>query len=215
MSSIPSQQMAETTAVPSSSVLKFRFARAVSDVLCPPVLAVPAMLLSMWLSGMNSTLPFAALYFAIAVVPPVLYVLYLVQSGQVQDFHLPERKERTKPFIASIAASLVAWGILQWLGSPALFNGVIFALIVQVALLLVITLFWQISIHTATVAGFVTFAMLATWPLLGLATIAWLPLVPLVGWSRLHLKRHTISQILIGGMVGVATILVTTRGLLW
>jgi membrane-associated phospholipid phosphatase len=215
MTSIPSQQLGETTAIPSTSVLTYRFARVVSDVLCPPVLALPAMLLSMWLCGMNHTLPYAALYFAVAVIPPVLYVLYLVQSGQVQDFHLPERKERTKPFIASITASLVAWGLLQWLGAPALFNGIIFALIAQVALLLVITLFWQISIHAASVAGFVTFAMFATWPALGLTTLAWAPLVPLVGWSRLHLKRHTMSQILIGSVVGVATTMLTTRGLLW
>jgi membrane-associated phospholipid phosphatase len=215
MSSIPSQQVADTTAVPSPSMLTFRFARAVSDVLCPPVLAVPAMLLSMWLCGMNNTLPYAALYFAIAVVPPVLYVLYLVQSGQVQDFHLPERKERIKPFIASIAASLVAWGVLCKLGAPPLFNGIIFALIVQVAILLTITLFWQISIHAATVTGFVVFAMLATWPILGNGALAWIPLIPLVAWSRLYLKRHTMSQIVMGTTVGLVTIVVTTRGLLW
>lgn len=215
MSSIPSQQTAETTAVPSTSVMTFRLARAVSDVLCPPVLAVPAMLLCMWLCGMNSTLPYAAVYFVLAVIPPVLYVLYLVQSGKVQDFHLPERKERTKPFIASIAASLVAWGVLCWLQAPPLFNGLIFALIVQVFVLLAITLFWQISIHAATAAGFVTFAILATWSTFGTASLAWIPLVPLVSWSRLYLKRHTMSQIVIGTMVGVVTIVICTRGLLW
>jgi len=216
MSSVQTQQAAVETAVaPSTSVMKFRFARVVSDVLCPPVLAIPAMILCMWLCGLNSTLPYAALYFMIAVIAPVAYVVYLVRTGQVQDFHLPERRERTRPFIASVVAASVAWFVLRYLQAPPLFTGLIAALIVQVAVLLVITLFWQISIHTASATGFVCFAMLATWSVVGIFTLAWIPLIPLVAWSRLHLKRHTMNQILMGCAVGGLTIVFTTRGLLW
>lgn len=215
MSSIQSQQAVEAGVISDAPALKFRFARAVSDVLCPPVLAIPAMLLCMWLCGMNSTLPYAAVYFLIAVIAPVVYVVYLVRTGQVQDFHLPVRKERIRPFLASVISSVVAWLVLRWLQAPPLFTGLIGALIIQVAILLVITVFWQISIHTASAAGFVVFAMLATWPVLGLASLAWIPLVPLVAWSRLYLKRHTMSQIVIGAGVGVVTIILTTHGMLW
>ena len=93
------------------------------------------------------------------------------------------------------------------------FRGAIVAAFVQTLLLFAITLVWQISIHTATTAGLVTFAILA---LGGGASILTL-LVPIVAWARLHLRRHTLAQTVAGGVLGTAAFatLFALRGIAW
>jgi hypothetical protein len=40
-------------------------------------------------------------------------------------------------------------------------------------------------------------------------------LVPVVGWARLHLRRHTLGQVLAGAAVGSGTLVLTLHGVLW
>ena len=64
--------------------------------------------------------------------------------------------------------------------------------------LLVVTLRWKISLHTAITAAFVVLAVVAAGP-----GALWLAaLVPLVAWSRLHLGRHDLPQTIAGTFVG-------------
>ena len=89
-------------------------ARAVSDILSPAALAVPCMLLGVLASDVPGTYRFALLYFLVAIPLPVAYVLWLLKTGRVSDFHLPNRRDRTGPFLVSIAAAL---------GAAAFFSG--------------------------------------------------------------------------------------------
>ncbi|PON11728.1 hypothetical protein C2W62_43300 [Candidatus Entotheonella serta] len=64
-------------------------------------------------------------------------------------------------------------------------------------LVFLITLYWKISVHSAGIAGVATFFSSA----LGFPLIALAPVL-LVGWSRVHLGRHTVGQVFAGGMLG-------------
>src|SRR5438105_340032 len=86
-------------------------ARMISDVLSPPVLAVPALVIGVWASEAG-TYRFAVLYFLLAVLVPLLYVVWLLKSGRVADFHLPDRRDRLGPFVVFILCGLVALGLL-------------------------------------------------------------------------------------------------------
>src|SRR6185436_890985 len=76
-------------------------ARAVSDILSPAALSIPCMLLGVLASDVPGTYRFALLYFLVAIPVPVAYVMWLVKSGRVSDFHLPNRRDRTGPFLVS------------------------------------------------------------------------------------------------------------------
>jgi len=188
-------------------------ARAVSDILSPAALSVPCMLLGVLASDVPGTYRFALLYFLVAIPLPVAYVLWLVKSGRVTDFHLPNRRDRTGPFLVSIAAALGAAALLYKFGAPAIFLAPVVMGLVQTAALFLITLAWQISIHTATTTALVTFAVLA----LGSSASILAFLVPLVMWARIYLGRHTPAQAVAGSLLGCGSFaaLFALRGIVW
>lgn len=188
-------------------------ARAVSDILSPAVLSIPCLLLGILASDVPGTYRYALLYFLVAIPLPVLYVLWLLKSGRVTDFHLPDRRDRTGPFLISIAGAMGAALLLYYFGAPAVFLAPVLAALLQTLVLFLITLAWQISIHTATTTALVTFAVLALGS--GASVLAFL--VPLVMWARIYLGRHTLAQTVAGACLGCAsfTTLFALRGIVW
>jgi membrane-associated phospholipid phosphatase len=179
----------------------------------PAALAIPCLLLGVLASDVPGTYRYAILYFLVAVPVPVAYVLWMLKSGRVTDFHLPERRDRTVPFLVALAGAVSAALLLFYLGAPAVFLAPVVAALVQTFALFLITLVWQISIHAATTTALVTFAVLA----LGSGAIVLALLVPLVMWARIHLGRHTLPQLLAGACLGCASFigLFAVRGLVW
>lgn len=188
-------------------------ARTISDVTSPPVLAIPGLILAVVGSDVPGTYRFAMVYFILGVIGPVVYVLWLLKSGRIDDFHLPVRKDRIRPFLASLFCSLLAISLIIAFDAPSSFLAPVVALFLQTSLLFGITLVWQISVHTATVAGMATFAVLALGPL----AAVFLPLVPLVAWARVYLGRHTVSQCIAGASLGCLCFLglFAMRGWIW
>ncbi|MBQ8644603.1 MAG: hypothetical protein IJ469_08120, partial [Candidatus Methanomethylophilaceae archaeon] len=55
----------------------------------------------------------------------------------------------------------------------------------------------KVSVHCGCASACASLLSVAVWPVS-------LVLVPLVGWSRLHLGRHTPVQVLLGTAIGLA-----------
>jgi len=188
-------------------------ARVISDVLSPATLGFPCLVLGVMASDVPGTYLYALLYCAVAIPLPLCYVIWLLKSGRVDDFHLPDRRDRTGPFLVAIGAALLAIGLLFYLGAPMIFMVPVLAAFTQTLILFLITLAWQISIHTAMTAGLVAYAILA----LGSAGSILAPVVPLVAWARIHLGRHTLPQTVAGALLGCATFttIFALRGIVW
>jgi membrane-associated phospholipid phosphatase len=195
------------------SPLRANLARAISDIFSPPVAAVPALALGVWASDVRGTCWYALAYFLIAVGIPTLYVVWAVRTGRISDFHVSNRSERVGPFVVSLICGLGAWLLCLALGAPLDFVAPVLALLLQTLALFVITLFWQISVHTAVTASLVTFACLVIGP----AAASLFVLVPLVAWARIYLGRHTVSQTIVGACLGVSCfmLLIALHGIVW
>lgn len=87
--------------------------------------------------------------------------------------------------------------IIWWSGNRLLFQlSAVEVLLTSVALL--VTKFWQISIHVfICAAGSTIINFLFNWNFPELYL-----LVPLVGWARLELDRHTFPQVFVAALVG-------------
>ncbi|MDR7194425.1 hypothetical protein [Luteimonas terrae] len=59
----------------------------------------------------------------------------------------------------------------------------------------------KLSLHMASLA----FAGLAAWPLWPAASIIALATLPLLGWARLRMARHTLPEVLGGATLGLVT----------
>jgi len=177
---------------------QFRIARTVSDIMSPPALALPALLMCAWANDFAATYRFALLYVAVGVGLPALFVFWQLKAGRITDFHLPDRRDRIGPFIVSLVCGLLSFGLLVYADAPHGFLTPILAIQLQVLVLFLITLVWQVSIHTATMACLVIFAVLQ----FGNAALFLFALVPLVGWARLYLGRHSLMQTVTGAVIG-------------
>jgi membrane-associated phospholipid phosphatase len=189
---------------------KDRWARIVSGILSPLSIAIAAVAVAGYAINDESALSWIALYIALSILPPTLYIMYLVRKGIVTDFHLNVRKERTKPFLIMTANTAVVFLVMLLLGAPKLILIVIATAILQLFFMLLITLRWKISGHCTAVAGLVVLAL----ALFGENLLPSTLLIPLVAWSRIRLKRHTLAQTVAGSFMGaviVSTLLYFTN----
>jgi membrane-associated phospholipid phosphatase len=189
---------------------KDRWARIVSGVLSPLSIAIAAVAVAGYAINDESALSWIALYIALSILPPTLYIMYLVRKGIVTDFHLNVRKERTKPFLIMTANTAVVFLVMLLLGAPKLILIVIATAVLQLFFMLLITLRWKISGHCTAVAGLVVLAL----ALFGENLLPSTLLIPLVTWSRIRLKRHTLAQTVAGSFMGaviVSTLLYFTN----
>ncbi len=103
------------------------------------------------------------------------------------------------PNLIGVVTTTLMWLLLrQWAVPDTMMRYATFTL-ANVLLLSTITFVWQISLHTASIAGLVVIVAY----LFGIPYAAVLsPCILLVGLARLTLKRHTPLQILAGGTLG-------------
>ncbi len=191
------------------STLAESLARRVSSTLTPPLCAAAAAVAAAAQGGTAAAWGWAALFIAVGVLLPTGYVLFLFRRGHLSDLHMNVREERTRPLAGAVAASVAALGLLWAGGAGPLMILVAGVQTVQALLFLGVTLRWKISAHCA---GFTGLAVVCWW-LYGAGALALFALVPLVAWSRVVLRRHTLGQAAAGTAAGCALWLLALAGL--
>lgn len=182
---------------------KISWARAVSDILSPPVVwaSMAFLIARRGASSPQQALLWAGIYIVLVCLLPVMYIALMVKMGRITDIHMKVRTQRYIPLLVSLLCTGVAWVSMRLLGAPPVLP--LFALfsLIQLAIIGLITLVWQISIHAISISG----ATIATGALFGwLPALFVLPLVILVGAARLKLHRHTPAQVVAGTLVGLS-----------
>jgi membrane-associated phospholipid phosphatase len=159
-----------------------KFATIISRVFDPFI-----MLAVVFIVLLSHSQIFFPAFIGMVVVPLALYAI-AVQTKFVSDWDLRDRRERPKiiwPLVGIETSCLILFHL--WLLTPILVSIIGFA---------VITHFWKISGH-AMAAGLATGVCVITygwvwWPVL--------LVVPLVGWSRVVRKNHTLLQVIAGAL---------------
>ncbi len=177
---------------------KEKFALCVSRVLNPVfVLGIVIVLVSLEASGSGARIVLCVLItLFFTVFAPWGLVLYMRRQGEISELFIPERRDRLRPLFFFMASSWMGVGILYLIHSPP----TLYALMVSVAVLstvaLLITMQWKISLHA-----------MGLWAACGVVIALygnWWAVVPagLVSWARFVLQAHSVSQILVGSIVG-------------
>lgn len=194
----------------------YSWARFVSDVISPPVvwavLVVPVAI--RYSATPTEAIQWAVLYSLFICVLPLLYIAVMVKLGHIGDIHMKERKERLRPLLVSIICTTIVWWLLRYYDAPSAFPLLALMSLVQISIIALITLVWQISMHMMSIAGAVVAVGAIFSITIGLALV---PLVMLVGAARMQLKRHTPAQVLGGTIIGaiVPVLLLWTLPVSW
>ncbi len=171
-----------------------------------PILLWP---LTLWLILENahlnyqqSVILYPTLSFLLIIVP-FSAILLMLRRHAVNDLDLTKREDRYRPLFLVAGCLLLTLPIVYFFG-----NSFLFFLFLLFFLLLClnafITIFWKISFHMAINTIFVILInYFYHWSFVYLIIF-----LPLIFWSRLTLKKHTVNQ-LIGALIlnGAITIL--------
>ncbi|MFJ4267295.1 phosphatidic acid phosphatase [Paenarthrobacter nicotinovorans] len=175
------------------------FARILTEVFQPPVVVLVLLLISPAIEpGFPGTMWFGLLGAFFVCVLPLAYVLVMVKLGRISDHHVSDRRQRPALLLMALVSVVTGLLVLQLIGGPVSVSVMIIALIAGIAVLAVVSAFWKMSGHASALAAAVVIAVLMFGP-------AWLPLfvlVPVVGWSRLVLRAHTLGQVIAGSLFG-------------
>lgn len=178
-----------------------RTAHWISNIVSPPLmLIVSAVLVTTQVD--EHAWRWAFLFMSAAVLLPVLYLVWLLRRGSINDIHVPMREQRIRPYIVTLLVALpLLFFFVMW-PAPQPFQVLATMYALQAMACLVITLRWKISLHSAAVSS----AAVLGWTTVGWSGVALALTVPVVAWARVHLRRHTLMQTIGGALLGVVAV---------
>ncbi len=144
------------------------------------------------------------------VILPLVLFFILMKMKIVSDIDVTDRNERHSPYLASMVTLLLGTIWLNGSGYEGYAKIFYFATLVNLILLYFINIFWKMSAHAMS-AACMTAAAYITSPVIFILSAV---LLTAIGWSRIHLGKHTFLQVLAGALSGfiITLILFKTAG---
>jgi len=194
---------------PAENTKRKRIARHVSNILAPATISLPFILLVAFYQTQDklSALVFACITLFFLSVGPLLYIIIGVRLGILSDIDVSRRSQRVGPFIFGIISATIGWIILSLTDAPRNLQTVMIITVFSGIIMMVITLWWKISMHASSLGGVAT--MLTV--LYGAVMLPLFVLLVLVSWSRVVLRRHTVPQVIAGSLAGIVLSLVILK----
>ena len=152
--------------------------------------------------------------FTIAL-PSLLIRLYRRYQGW-PPFMVASKERRVIPYVISIVSYLLCYYIMAYVHVPHFMGSILMAALVIQVVCAIVNLFIKVSTHRAEIGGGaggvmgggVTGALLAFSVIFSFNPVWWLCVVfilaGLVGTSRMLLRQHSLHEITLGFLVGVA-----------
>jgi len=129
---------------------------------------------------------------------PILTVLLLKKLGKISDLDASQKEQRTLPLTLGVIYAGIAYLILYFMNVDSLVKGLMFCYMTNSIMIILITKFWKISIHSWGVGAPIAALWLAGFQFIFPPLI----IVTAVGYSRLVLNAHTVLQVITGTILG-------------
>ena len=184
----------------NSTILK-KFGSIISYVLHPMVVSSFTFWFIIYKTGLSLENPdfIFLLSFFFSTCLPIITVLALIKINMVKDLDASNRSERLLPLALGSLFFLIGFIILRELDSPRILQGVMFCGIINTIIVWLITKHWKISIHTVSMtSGIVIFWILGYEYVIQMSII-----IILTIFSRVITNSHTLSQTVVGAIVGL------------
>ena len=186
-------------------------ARIMSMIFTPfylPIVGLIALFIFSYMSllpMMYKLVMLAMVYLLTVVAPSLLIHLYRLCQGWTSH-ELGRKERRLVPYIISIVCYFACFFWMEYRNTPRVISIiVVVALTIQMVCAL-INIWWKISTHTAAIGGvaggLVSYSIAFSFnPLWWLCLV--LVLAGAVGTARMILRQHTLSQVVMGFLIGI------------
>jgi membrane-associated phospholipid phosphatase len=180
-------------------------ARVISYLFTPPLLGLIGIILVGQAIGTPAGWGWSIFFILANTLAPLLYIFWKIQRAEITDFHLQLREQRMKPLIITLVSAIVAFVIMTLGRGPVVLRIFALAWVFQASFIVGVTNWWKISGHASGITNLVVFLWIVYGSVIAPTVIA----VPLVGWARLRLRRHSLAQVLAGTLAGAIFMLGT------
>ena len=134
------------------------------------------------------------------VIIPGVFLAYLLVGKKVSDWDFTNRHERKKAYLFVVIFHLIGIVSVALLKQYLLAELLLVLWVITVAFML-INRYWKISVH----AGVNALLMVFLNSLFGWKVFGWMSVVLiLVLWSRVKIRKHTVTQVMIGAALAMA-----------
>ncbi len=188
---------------------RIRIARHVSNILAPATISLPFIVLVAFYQSQDQLTAFiyACITLFFLSVGPLLYIIIGVRLGKLSDIDVSRRSQRVGPFMFGIVSVMIGWFVLTLTNGPRNLQTVMIITVFSGIIMMAITFWWKISMHASSLGGVAT--MLTV--LYGAVMLPLFVLLVFVSWSRVVLRRHTVTQVIAGSLAGIALSLVILK----
>ncbi len=186
--------------------MRERIANLTSNILNPFLVSLVLILLLSFKST-SSTLDavkWSLISIAFSILPVFSVIIYLVRKQKLESLFIITRGQRTKIYLLAGVCAGVGCIILPYLEAPPTLRATFVAGLSGIVVFMCVNLLWKISLHTALVTASVTVLII----LYGSIAAAIVVLVPLIVWSRIELKHHSLAQVAAGALLAASIVVV-------
>jgi len=189
--------------------MRKRLAKLISNTLNPFVVSAVVIILLAFreTSAASEAIKWAAISLALSVLPTLIVVIFLVCSKRMDGFFSTTRKERNIAYLFASGLGAIACGLLWHLSAPEILAITFTAGLISMVLFTGINYYWKVSLHTAFVAASLAIVII----ICGTEAVWAVIFLPLVAWARIELKQHSITQVIVGGLLAA----LITIGIFW
>jgi membrane-associated phospholipid phosphatase len=190
-------------------IMRQRIARLISNIFNPFLISFITIVILVidTTASAADALKWTIIALVLSVIPVFAFIIWQIRRKKL-DSLFPEGQGQRK-LIYLLACSLAAVGcaVMWFFKAPELLTVSFLAGFVAVIIFMLINLSWKISLHTA----FISAAAVVLTLVFGVKAVWVFIFLPLVGWSRLELKMHTLAQVIVGAILSA----VIVTGIFW
>ena len=176
------------------------FAKSISNIIHPLILSPLTFVLLFLNLPLKTGYTFLYLIIGLLCIPiiPFAYVLKMKNDGKIENIDIPDRKKRQGPFIKGTILFLGTAFLLILLRAPQELVLIMIIYTINTGIATLITKYWKISVHGLSFGiPIATFGMILSKRYFYISS-----LLPLLIYSRVKLKAHTIPQVVAGFSLG-------------
>jgi membrane-associated phospholipid phosphatase len=181
-----------------------KFARFISTLFVPPSFTI--LIFVYYAFKLENNFSKQIILIAVALIfgfilHIALFVLFK-KKGRLVDMDATIKEERTTPFLISCIFYIIGLVILITQRIDVISSAFWFCYISNIIVVIAINKFWKISVHALGSSG----ALAALFFVAGPVGLFFILIPLLVGWSRVKLKCHTVSQVFAGAALGFCSV---------
>lgn len=184
--------------------MKDKMAKTISTITNPPIICIPLFLIICYTLSFNGgefdfnkfiVLELISVIFT-SILPLAIILFWAKKLGTDND--ISNRSDRYMPLIVGIISYFIGFLISYALGLDNFLTCLLLCYSINTGVVLIFTTKWKISVHTTALSGPVAALILLLGPFGAIFGIIY----PVLIWSRVLLKKHTLSQAISGGVQG-------------